>query len=63
MEFEGKIFDELEIKRAQNLELVKSSLNLWFTHPKLRAIYQGLWLLIRLQSLHIQHIPALVEQE
>jgi hypothetical protein len=42
MEFEHEILHDLEVKKAQNLELVKLNLNPWLTHPELTAIYQGL---------------------
>ncbi len=39
MEFEHEIIHELEVKKAQNLELVESSLNPWLTHPELTNMY------------------------
>jgi hypothetical protein len=42
MEFENEILHELEVKKAQNLELVELNLNPWLTHPELTTIYQGL---------------------
>jgi hypothetical protein len=42
MEFEHEILHDLEVKKAQNLELVELNLNPWLTHPELTTIYQGL---------------------
>jgi hypothetical protein len=42
LEFEHEILHELEVKKAQNLELVELNLNPWLTHPELTTIYQGL---------------------
>ncbi len=42
LKFEQEILHELEVKKAQNLELVELNLNPWLTHPELTTIYQGL---------------------